>query len=280
MHIELDCYAYHNIRFYQIGRYICSISMHIRLDCTAKICYTLRREEIEMYQSVIQDKIIIISPTGEIICLQDVATDIWKLYQDGASREEIEQSLAQMYDADPQQIKMDIAEFMMIVIAKGLDKEEHARPAQIMTWLLRLPLPTTLKAYIILRRIQQQLSTHGFFAIARELANIPARRIVHATSNDVQRRAQAIARAATYLHSKPECLQQYLSLCFLLRLKKIDATIEIGITLYPFASHAWASSNGQPIAWKTGMGMDKSLSRLKDYHTIFTSKECRDAGDV
>lgn len=78
----------------------------------------------------IADEYVLI-PTGEasrgkngLFALTPVGAEIWKLLEEGLSREEMLVRLVAMYDADAETIRQDMNEFLVKLVEAGLAEEE------------------------------------------------------------------------------------------------------------------------------------------------------------
>jgi hypothetical protein len=67
----------------------------------------------------------------------------------------------------------------------------------------------------------------------------------HATALDAA--AHSVVAAAVMLPGRNECLEQSLSLWYLLRRRGVAADLTFGMRQYPFGAHAWVSYRGEPL---------------------------------
>lgn len=70
---------------------------------------------------------IILVPVGKTVIehnglflLNEVSGDIWKLIQQGKTKEEIIEAMIEMYDADPEAIRGDTEEFLGKLVEKDI----------------------------------------------------------------------------------------------------------------------------------------------------------------
>jgi hypothetical protein len=59
--------------------------------------------------------------------------------------------------------------------------------------------------------------------------------------------AHSVVAAAVMLPGRNECLEQSLSLWYLLRRRGVAADLTFGMRQYPFGAHAWVSYRGEPL---------------------------------
>jgi transglutaminase superfamily protein len=59
--------------------------------------------------------------------------------------------------------------------------------------------------------------------------------------------AHSVVAAAVMLPGRHECLEQSLSLWYLLRRRGVAADLTFGMRQYPFGAHAWVSYRGEPL---------------------------------
>jgi hypothetical protein len=59
--------------------------------------------------------------------------------------------------------------------------------------------------------------------------------------------AKRVVMAAAFFPGRALCLEQSLTLWYLLRRSRIQATFRLGVQAYPFVAHAWVEHAGQPV---------------------------------
>jgi hypothetical protein len=69
------------------------------------------------------ESVLLQTQTGLYFGLDAVGTDIWREVSDGTPEDEIVARLAARYDADPPQIRADLASFLVALRANGLIKD-------------------------------------------------------------------------------------------------------------------------------------------------------------
>ena len=85
------------------------------------------------------------------------------------------------------------------------------------------------------------------------LVNRLARRAADVAPLEVQRRKARrtveIVRTATryYYRRRLDCLPRALAIYVLLRLRRVPATLHIGVKRYPFGAHAWVECLGEVL---------------------------------
>ena len=155
---------------------------------------------------------------------------------------------------------------------------QTARPGEWWQKWLILPLVRVLLscrfewicASILLRWVDAVLKGEGgFLRLTQELERIPADRIASPQDGEVRHLAKKVQAAAAFLHFDAVCLHQYCVLCWLLRLRRVDAELVIGVYTHPFTSHAWVACYNEVLHWKSGMGSSADWTRLQAMAVIF-----------
>lgn len=89
----------------------------------------------------------------------------------------------------------------------------------------------------------------GFSRTLRTLEHRAFR--IHSGSNadrpTLEAVAQTVSAAAVMLPGRIECLEQSLTLWYVLRRRGIDVDLVFGMRQYPFRAHAWVSFHGEPL---------------------------------
>jgi hypothetical protein len=72
-------------------------------------------------------------------------------------------------------------------------------------------------------------------------------RAQRASLAELEEVASAVAAAAAVFPGRALCLEQSISLFFILRRRGIDVQFRVGVQPYGFVAHAWVESKGVPI---------------------------------
>jgi len=119
---------------------------------------------------------------------------------------------------------------------------------------IRLAPPSTLSCVLTLIFVRLGLAIRGY---------VPTRRALERLSNPIRTAAQRpvsvsltitpaqisarVNAAAIFLPTRAVCLEQSLTLYFLLRRRGLDPQLQIGVHPFPFAAHAWVELEASPI---------------------------------
>ena len=168
-------------------------------------------------------------------------------------------ALAESYDAAPERIAADLDKLWSNLIARGLIQRagEPARrrcaapAATICAWLtdhaLGLPLPFAMRAAMMLAFARLSCRYAGLAATAE------AWRRRFGTGGQAD--AEMIAEEARIIHAtatrhwlRVDCKERALTAWAAARRKGVDATVVIGLRLYPLGGHAWCRVGDRIIA--------------------------------
>ncbi len=135
-----------------------------------------------------------------------------------------------------------------------------------------LPFPM-LEAYGTLQRIQQILQqSNGFLRLTRYLVAKPTRGAISASNPLACRLRSSIKMVAHRLPYQAVCLHQCLALCWMLRRRRIQADLMIGVYTHPFSAHAWVVSR-DIVQWEAGVSAYPDETFLQALTVIYSSKE-------
>lgn len=117
----------------------------------------------------------------------------------------------------------------------------------------RMRVLAAIWCFTLLAGIKLSLCTFGFRATRRILARLTSANV---TADDdcteiVNATAERVAVAAAFFPGRARCLEQSLTLWYLLRQGGMQATLRLGVQPYPFAAHAWVEHAGEPINEKS-----------------------------
>ncbi|WP_158790843.1 lasso peptide biosynthesis B2 protein [Granulicella sp. L60] len=103
-----------------------------------------------------------------------------------------------------------------------------------------------LRSLIELLRYDFFLRKHDFFALYKQVRNIPVAR--HTPSpNDIETICTAVAHACMWYPKHALCLQRSTVATVLLRQHGIAAELTIGAQRLPLKSHAWVEVDGRVV---------------------------------
>jgi hypothetical protein len=111
-----------------------------------------------------------------------------------------------------------------------------------------LGVPGVVRCGLVIAGLKLGLATTGF---ARTLRWVE-RRSAHALEHPgdvapIEAVAHAVAMAAALYPGRALCLEQSLTLYYLLRRRGIDARLRLGVQPHPFSAHAWVEYGGAPL---------------------------------
>lgn len=106
-------------------------------------------------------------------------------------------------------------------------------------------LVSLTRTLVALASVKLALRTRGFRRTHRLFATAAVRRT--AASVDVSDIIYTVSAAAAFLPWRALCLEQSLTLCYLLRRHGHDAIVRLGVRPHPFAAHAWVEIDGTPL---------------------------------
>jgi Transglutaminase-like superfamily len=106
-----------------------------------------------------------------------------------------------------------------------------------------------INAALTLLAVKLMLRTIGF---ARTLRLLERRigtgaPVIDPAPGALDAAARSVVAAAVLIPGRVECLEQSLSLWYLLRRRGVGADLVFGMRQYPFGAHAWVSYHGEPL---------------------------------
>jgi hypothetical protein len=106
-----------------------------------------------------------------------------------------------------------------------------------------------IDAVMTLLSVKVLLLTLGFARTLRLLERRVAaiRADLAPDASELDAAAHAIVAAAVLFPGRHECLEQSLSLWYLLRRRGVSAELKFGMRQYPFGAHAWVAYRGEPL---------------------------------
>ena len=87
---------------------------------------TIRPNQSLVAAKIDSDTVLLDLDTGVYFGLDEVGTRIWDLMCEGATEEDIVARLGEEYDAEPDQLRADLIEFLDQMQAKGLVLESES----------------------------------------------------------------------------------------------------------------------------------------------------------
>jgi hypothetical protein len=112
-----------------------------------------------------------------------------------------------------------------------------------------LRVPSALYCGLLMFAIKMSLITLGYHAtlrwIRQRVRSIPARELIN--TNSIQAVEHAVAVAGAFYPGRALCLEQSLTLYYLLRRQGIGARYHQGVRSHPFEAHAWVEFRGEVI---------------------------------
>jgi hypothetical protein len=199
------------------------------------------------------------------LTLDPVATRIWELLSDGQSPAGIVEHLCVEYTVPREQAIADVAaqiagflcdrliepgtiDYGVRTVALGAcDAGCQLDAAESVPAVLRVP--SVLRCGMTIARIKWLLGTSGFEGtlawIRARIENIPA--TATAELDRVRALEYAVAMAGALYPGRARCLEQSLTLFYLLRRQGVAVKYCQGAQPYPFQAHAWIEYRGEVI---------------------------------
>jgi hypothetical protein len=96
-------------------------------DAMTKVLeHKLRSVESTVFAEIDDEAVLLNVETGVYFGLDSVGTRIWTLLGLEMDQEEICRELLEEYEVDPEQLRGDVAEFLDVLVAKGLARIAEA----------------------------------------------------------------------------------------------------------------------------------------------------------
>lgn len=112
-----------------------------------------------------------------------------------------------------------------------------------------LRIPSVLRCALLILAVRTSLKIRGFARtvawIRRRLETVP--QPVSADADAVKAAEQAVAMAGAFYPGRAKCLEQSLTLYYLLRRQGVPVRYCHGVQFHPFTGHAWIEYRGKVI---------------------------------
>lgn len=109
--------------------------------------------------------------------------------------------------------------------------------------------PSALRCTAIITAVKLSLRAAGLRRTLRAIHRLapPSRATRDVPYDEVERAARRVATVAAFFPGRVACLEQSLTLYWLLRRARIPASFRIGVLPSQFAAHAWVEYDGEPV---------------------------------
>lgn len=109
--------------------------------------------------------------------------------------------------------------------------------------------PSLLRVTVVVALVKLSLLVLGLRRTLRAIHLLapPARATCLVEYEAVERTARRVAMIAAFYPARVACLEQSLTLYWLLQRSRVPATFRIGVLPSQFAAHAWVEHDGQPV---------------------------------
>lgn len=196
---------------------------------------------------------------GTYHTLNEVGGRVWELAGEGATEVEIVERLLDEYDVARLQLEHDVrATLRQLVddrlLAPGIPSnpgtlERAPTPAPHVRRATGLTVPSVFRCGVLMAWFKVLLRARGFLGtlewIRRRIEPLPA--ISEAGLETVKAVEYAVAMAGALYPGRAKCLEQSLTLYYLLRIQGVAAVYCQGVQPYPFQAHAWIEYQGDVI---------------------------------
>lgn len=197
---------------------------------------------------------------GTYFTLNEVGGRVWELAGAGASVLEMVERLLEEYDVRREQLEADVAatlrqlidaRLLAIGIASDPTPAERAPKPSPGATAKRgaLKVPSVLRCGLLIAWFKGLLRVRGFLGtlewIRRRIEPVPAS--AEAKLEAVRAVEYAVAMAAALYPGRAKCLEQSLTLYYLLRRRGVAVVYCHGVQPYPFEGHAWIEFRGKVI---------------------------------
>lgn len=171
--------------------------------------------------------------------LNEVGGRVWELAGAGATVSEATDRILAEYDAPRWQVEHDVAGTVRQLLDDGL----------LTAGATSLPVPSVLRCGLVIAWLKVLLRIRGFSGtlawVHRRVGRLPA-------SSDVEiEKVKAVeyrvAMAGALYPGRAKCLEQSLTLYYLLRRHRVAARYCQGVQPYPFQAHAWIEYQGEVV---------------------------------
>ena len=193
-----------------------------------------------VYTAPYADRVVILDlQQDSFIGLNPIATTMWVNLSQGKSTQDIIRYLTMFYSVDEQRAISDLHRFIGEMEAKKLIEPIHHDLLSPPVCLASSLLPSTISsASFALQCIHEQLHLPGgFLRFAECIHDIDTTENITAHDDCVTHLSRDIENAVHAAPFRAACLHQSATLCWMLRLRNIDAHVVIGLYFFPLSSH-------------------------------------------
>jgi hypothetical protein len=196
---------------------------------------------------------------GTYFTLNEVGGRVWELAQGGGTVAEVVEQLLAEYDVPRSQLEHDVASTLRQLIddrllAPGISEPESVEqtpsPSRRMALSIgELKVPSVLRCGLLITWFKALLRIQGFLGtlewIRQRIEPIPA--TTETAIEIVKAVEHAVAMAGALYPARAQCLEQSLTLYYLLRRRGVAAEYCQGVQPYPFQAHAWIEYRGEVV---------------------------------
>ena len=197
---------------------------------------------------------------GRYFTLNEVAGQVWDLVGAGATVPEIVERLIEQYDVRQDELEGDV-ETTVRQLASGrliapgprstrvLDKQQPSQGSRVLLSSGEFRVPSVLKCGLMIFVVRVMLKTVGFAETSNWVRNrvdgLAVRKDV--PLDEAKATEQVVAMAGALYPGRAKCLEQSLTLYWILRSRGIDVRFRMGVQPFPFLAHAWVDHRDQPL---------------------------------
>lgn len=197
---------------------------------------------------------------GTYFTLNEVGGRVWELVGAGSTTYEIVERLLEEYEVPRTQLDHDVATTLRHLIddrllerGVGSDptsvKRETKRPRATTISAGALQIPSVLRCGLLIAWFKWLLRVRGFMGtiewIRHRTEALPATSETELETVKVVE--HAVAMAGALYPGRAKCLEQSLTLYYLLRRHGVAAVYCHGVQPYPFQAHAWIEYRGEVV---------------------------------
>jgi hypothetical protein len=197
---------------------------------------------------------------GTYFTLNEVGGRVWELLGSGRTVSEMVERLLEEYEVTREQLEADVTTTLRnltddLLLASGTASDSmpaqrppgpparaviNSGPAKVPSVLWCGLLIAWFKGLLRIRRIQGTLDW-----IRQRTESLPA--AAETGLETVRAFEYAVAMAAALYPGRAKCLEQSLTLYYLLRRQGVNVKFIMGVQVYPFGAHAWVEYRGEPV---------------------------------
>ncbi len=109
--------------------------------------------------------------------------------------------------------------------------------------------PSSLRSALVITTVKLSLHLMGLRRTLRAIHRLapPGSATREVDYESVERVARRVATVAAFFPARVACLEQSLTLYWLLLRARVSVTFRIGVLPSQFAAHAWVEYDGQPV---------------------------------